>query len=771
MINALSRLVTRHPWAVLAGALLLVAVAAVVGSGAADRLRAGQGTVDPDSESARADELLEEHFPDSRPNLILLVHSDTGVDDREAAAVGLRTADRLAYEDAVGGVVSYWRTGADELKSRDGEYALIAAHIEGDEETAGAIGRRLAAEYTGNRGEGVEIRAGGSTAVLDEVERTIAEDLVTSEMIALPVTLAVLVLVFSSAIAALLPLAVGVVAIIGTNAVLWAIAGFTDVSVFAQNLTTALGLGLAVDYALLMVRRYRDEIDRGAGTAEAVVRTLHTAGRTVVFSALTIAVALASLLVFPLYFLRSFAYSGVAVVLLAAAAALVLLPALLAVLGHRVDALNVRRLLPSRARRSGAARPEGFGDAFWRRLTRTVTGRAPLFAVGSVALLVLVGLPFLRVEFGMADDRQLPPGAEARQVQQVLREGFDGNTAAAIDVVADGVRTGPDRAELEDYAAALSELDNVDEVRTPVGVLADGRLTRQRTPVDAVRESGGLARLQVVPTEGVEAVSPESQRLVRDVRAVDSPFPTWATGQAATVVDTQAAIGDRLGYALALIAVSTLVLVFLLTGSLIAPLQAVLLNSLSLTAMFGAVVWIFQDGRLSGLLGFTPTGFIDTSVPVLMFCVAFGLSMDYGVFLLSRMKEEFDRTGDHRAAIDLGVRRTGGIVTAAAVILAVVMFAIGFSRITNTMVLGFGVGLAVLVDATVVRCLLVPAVMAMTGRATWWAPARLRRLHERFGLREHGGPEPEGAGTDGGGTDRDPLRGPAEPVASSAGPP
>ena len=728
MLEALIGLTTRRPRWVLVIALAAVVGAVFLGSNVTDRLRAGQGTEDPASDSARAGAVLEEHFPDSRPNLLLLVEADAGVDDRAVAGRALGLAEGLAYEDAVVGVTSYWQTGADELKSDDGTRALIAARVGGNEAEAGAAVADLADRYGGEHGP-LTVRVGGQTAVLNDVETTIDEDLVASQAIALPLTLLILVWVFGSVVSAVLPLAVGVAAIVGTNAVLWFIAGLTEVSVFAQSLTVALGLGLAIDYALLMVRRFRAELAAGADPPTATAITVRTAGRTVVFSALAICAALAAMLLFPLYFLRSFAYAGVTVVLLAALASLVVLPAVLTLLGERVNALDPRRLL--RRRRPGTATltPEEAADRRWKRLTRVVMGRAPLFAALSLVLLVAVGLPFLRVEFGMADDRQLPADTESRQVSDVIRTDFGATATGAIDVLVHSPPQETDTAALTAYAERLSRLDHVDEVRSPVGVYADGVPTQARTPVDALRESGEYSYLQVVPEEGTEDISPETQGLVRDIRAVDTDLETSVAGQAAAVVDAQSSIGDRLPLAIGAIVVGMAVLVHLLTGSLVLPLLSVVINALSLTAMFGAVVWVFQDGNLSGLLGFTPTGFIDTALPVLMFCIAFGLSMDYGVFLLARMREEYDRTGDHRAAVELGLRRTGGVVTAAAVTLAVVMVAIGASRVTNTMMLGWGVALAVVVDATVVRCLLVPSVLRLTGPATWWAPAPLRRLH------------------------------------------
>ncbi|MFJ5027547.1 MMPL family transporter [Streptomyces sp. NPDC088560] len=703
-----TRFVTARPRLSLLVALVLTALAVVAGSGVADRLGSG-GWEDPAAESSYATKALERAFPDSQPNLLLLV--DAGHSSVDAPDVAARARDltrRLAAEKGVTGVGSYWQAApaqAPALRAEDGHEALIAARITGDENATARTLDRIAPHYRGTHGP-VQVKLGGVVAVRQEMQTIIKEDLTRAELIALPITLVLLVMVFGSAVAALLPLGIGIVAILGTNAVLRGLTTFTDVSVFALNLTTALGLGLAIDYALFIVRRYREELSTGADPSTAVAATLRTAGRTVLFSALTVAVSLAAMMVFPQYFLRSFAYAGIAVVLLAAAAALVLLPAALVLLGHRVNSLDLRRLL----RRDRA--PKADGGAAWARTAALVMRRAPLFALGTTVLLVVLGLPFLGVKFGTADDRQLPSTAESHVVQQHLRESFPGSPGGGLEILAEG-RTAPDRyAAYKQQVAALPGVARV-----------DGPLVK-----------GDAAYFTVQPRG--EAVDDPAQRLVGDIRALHAPFDTKVTGTAAVLVDTKHAIAERLPWAAGFIAVVTLLLVFLLTGSVLIPVQAVVLNALSLTAMFGAVVWVFQDGHLSGPLGFTSTGSIETTLPVLMFCVAFGLSMDYGVFLLSRIKEEYDRTGDHDAAVRHGLRRTGGLITAAAVILAVVMVAIGTSRVTNTKMLGLGIALAVLMDAMVVRSLLVPAIMRLTGRATWWAPAWLRRLHERFGLGE-----------------------------------
>ncbi|MFI6941894.1 MMPL family transporter [Streptomyces sp. NPDC050418] len=725
-----TRFVTARPRLSLLVALVITALAVFAGSGVADRMGSG-GWEDPAAESTAAAEILEREFPDSEPNVLLLVDSGkAGVDAPAVAAEGKRLAGELAAQNGVTGVGSYWQAPEEAraaLRAEDGRRALVSARIEGDEKTAAATLERIAPDLKGRHGP-VEVSIGGPVAVQHEMTEIIQEDLLRAEMIALPITLVLLVMVFGSAVAALLPLLVGIVAILGTNAVLRGITEFTDVSVFAMNLTTALGLGLAIDYALFIVRRYREELAAGAEARAAVGTTLRTAGRTVLFSALTVAVSLAAMLLFPQYFLRSFAYAGIAVVLLAAAAALILLPAALMLLGDRVNSLDLRRLWRRNrgSRPTDQAQPKEQGAA-WGRAAGLVMRRAPVFALVTTAGLLLLGLPFLGVKFGTPDDRQLPASAESHVVQQHIRDGFPGSPDGALKVLAG-------RGTPEEYGAYRTELAGLPDV------------LRVEGPVPSA--SGDAAYFTVLP-EG-EAVGEQAQHLVHELRAQDAPFETSVTGRAAQLEDSKSAIGDRLPWALAIIAVVTLLLVFLLTGSVLIPLQAVLLNGLSLTAMFGAMVWIFQEGHLSGLLGFASTGDIETTLPVLMFCVAFGLSMDYGVFLLSRIKEEYDRTGRHEHAVKFGLQHTGGLITAAAVILALVMVAIGTSRVTNTKMLGLGIALAVLMDAMVVRSLLVPAVLKLTGRWTWWAPGPLRRLHDRFGLSEgESSPAPDGPAPDG----------------------
>ncbi|EWM13639.1 MMPL family transporter [Kutzneria sp. 744] len=672
MLNRLADLTVSRPRTVLAGAAVFLLLSVACGHDVADRLH-GLGATDPAASSSVAARTLSTEFPTSNPNLVLLVDCARGVDEPACAADGSAVAKRLAGETSVTGVTSYWLGRETALRSRDGRQALITARITGSELAAADRSAQLAVAYDGRHGS-VLVRTGGQAAVADQARHTIADDLTRAELLSLPLTLVVLVLVFGSVVTALLPLVVGAIAMLGTGAVLRAVSEFADLSIFAQELSVALGLGLAIDYALFIVRRFREERPR----PDAVRRAMLTAGRTVVFSAATVAVSLGTLFLFPLGFLRSFAYVGVSVVLLAAVAALTVVPAALTVLGARVEAGRIRR--PS--------------EVDSRKWTRTVIRFAPLVAVLVVTPLVLAALPFRDVRFGSVDDRQLPVDAPARVVQQEIRDNFTGN--GRIDVLT--------TAPASDVVSRLAGLP---------GVVAVAQLGRV----------GDTSALAVETSE--DAVSPASQDLVRTIRA--QGLPLQVAGQAAELVDAQAAVGSRLPYALACIAAATLLLVFLMTGTVLLPIKTVVLNALSLTATFGAVVWVFQEGHLSGLLGFTPVGAIDTTLPVLMFCLAFGLSMDYGLLVQSRVQEEYARTGDSREAVAVGLDRSARVVTAAAAILVIVLVAVGTSGVLNMKMLGLGTALAVAVDATVVRCLLVPSVMVLFGRITWWTPFRRKQ--------------------------------------------
>lgn len=703
------------------------------------------GFEDPKAESSVAVDVLRDRFDTGDPNFVLHARADGKVDSREAVAAGRALSEKLADQKGVAEVTSYWTSGRPaDLRAKDGKSALVLARLGGDDDEALKTAKRIAPLVTGDQGGGLEVKSGGRAEFNRQGSERITSDLTRAEGVAVPLTILLLILVFGSGMAALLPLAIAGVSVVGSLAVLRLLNEMTGVSIFAINLSTALGLGLAIDYSLFIVSRYREELRKGYDTAAALRISLRTAGRTVIFSALTVLLSLSALLVFPLYFLRSFAYAGIAVVFFATLGAVVLLPALLAAIGPRIDKFDVLAKL-RRGREQERKRAE---DGMWHRLATTVMKRPwPVLTVVLLVLAVIV-LPFTKASFGLPDDRALPKDLAAAQVGHATRTEFPSFAGQDLKVVLPERK--PDDAALTTYAERLSQISGVDRVDAVTGSFLDGKLTAPPAAgAEKTFTDGGGDGAWLTIATGVEAYSQAGEDLVADVREVSAPKGTspLVAGPAATYTDTLDSLWSALPYALLIIAVTTFVLLFLFTGSVVMPLKAILLNLLSLTATFGAMVFVFQDGNLQWLVGdFTVTGRVDVTMPILMFCIIFGLSMDYEVFLLSRIKEEYDRTGDNRKAVAIGLESTGRLITAAAGLLAIFFAALVSAGVTHVKMLGLGTALAILMDALVIRGLLVPAFMRLAGRANWWAPTPLRRLHEKVGL-SHGPndePLPEG---------------------------
>ncbi|HEY3140913.1 MAG TPA: MMPL family transporter, partial [Acidimicrobiales bacterium] len=692
--------------------------------------------------SAEADDVLADQFGTGVPNVVLVVTAKDGksVDDPKVALAGGQIAAELVAAHGVTDVISYWsESNAPPLRNNDGTRALVLGRIDSDndDELNDRI-ENLAPQMRRDNGV-IKVEVGGFAEVFHEVGATIEDDLVRAEMIALPITLILLVLIFGSVVAASLPLVVGVLSIVGTFLALQLLSGVTEVSIYALNLTTAMGLGLAIDYSMFVVARFREELRAGHEPRAAVMRTVRSAGRTVAFSALTVAASLCAALVFPFAFLRSMAYAGVAVGLLAGFFSLVVLPALLMVLGHRVNSLTLwkRSVTP----------PE---EGIWHRIALLVMRRPIPIATVVIVFLLVMGAPFLGVNLTLPDDRVLPESATSRQVHETIRDEFNSREAGALSVVApttDGPSAPALTTAIDDYATELARLPGVSRVDAATGSYCGAGLAEELgcTPGDLVlgpdsapRYAGFVANggtyLSVVPS--IEPNSEAGEQLVHAVREHRSPFPVQVTGPSAELVDAKDALFDRLPIALAIIAAVTTVLLFLMFGSVLIPVKAVVLNLLSLSATFGAMVWIFQEGHLSGALNFTATGGLAAAMPILMFCVAFGLSMDYEVFLLSRIKEEHDRGVGNTKSVAVGLERTGRIVTAAAVLIAVVFLSFATGGVSFMKLFGVGLTLAVLLDAFVIRGTLVPAFMRLAGEWNWWAPGPLRRFHDRFGISE-----------------------------------
>ncbi|MFD0417910.1 MMPL family transporter [Streptomyces sp. NPDC127108] len=723
MFDRLAELAIRRSRLILVVAVVAVALMGAVGSGAFTKLKGG-GFDDPASESTRAEKVIEEKFG-GETNLILLVRADRGrVDAPAAQGDGRALVADLKKEKHLENVVSYWDTKSPTLRSEDGREAMVLAHVKGDASEFEKNSKSVIDDYTGPREGGLSVRAGGGAAVSSDMSTQVVDDLLLAEAIAIPLTLVLLLFVFGSVVAALLPLAIAVFAIAGSFAQLSILGGITDVSNTATNLTTALGLGLAIDYALLMISRFREQLAAGVSVDDAVRKTVHTAGRTVAFSAATVAAALAALLVFPQYFLRSFGYAGVGVVAIAALGTLFVMPALLAVLGHRV---NSGKLPWPKAGRSDGRAP------LWGRLARTVMRRPALTALPVLAVLLVAASPLLGITFGTPDERVLPEDAQSRQVSATLRENFDGNDDAALHIVIDRPVA---KAPLASYATKLSALDGVARVETGTGTYADGQ-AKADGPAQASLSRADAQRITVV--SDLEPKSDAAQSLVKDVRTLTPPAGSdpLVGGVDAELVDSKDSIGGLLPVAIGLVVLTTFVLLFLFTGSVVQPLRALVLNTLSLGATLGVMTWIFQDGNLSGLLGFTAQP-MELAMTVLMFCIAFGLSMDYEVFVTSRIKELHDQGADNETAVTDGLGHTGRIVSAAACLLAVSFLAFGTAKLSFMQMFGLGSGLAILIDAVAVRGVLVPAAMRLLGRSVWYAPGFLRTFHSRYGLSEAG---------------------------------
>lgn len=708
--------------------VLVVTLLAAVGAGAFGSTVFGHvkqgGWDDPSSEAFRAGDAIKAEFGEHQPNLLLVVDGKgRSVDDPEVRAHASAVAARLASRDDLADITSYFATGSAALKSKDGTKALILVRITSDhlEDKAASIAR----EYTTDDGV-ISTSVGGFGRIYHDITKQVQDDLALAEAISLPLVLVLLVFIFGGLVAAAMPLVLGLLSIAGTFLILRVLTMFTDVSVFAINLTTMLGLGLGIDYSLFVLTRYREEVRKGLSRDDAIVRAVQTGGRTVLFSAMVVGCSLAAMLVFPLFFLRSFGYAGIGVVVMSSIATLVVMPALLSVVGDKIERLTLFR----------HASPD-IDSPFWGRVARVVMRRPAVVMVLTTAVLVTLGLPFARASFGDADDRVLPASAASHQVGDVIRDDFGSRETSALSVIAAGLDGDTNRtSDVSDYASRLSLVPGAARVDSPAGSFIGGQRIDTGSDGGSARtmSTASAALLTVVPS--VEPISKDGEQLVKDVRATTAPFETLTTGASAYLVDNQKPLTRNLPWAALIIAISTLVILFLMTGSVVLPLKALVLTVLSLTATFGAMVWVFQDGHLADLLNFTPTGTIDRTNPIVMFCIAFGLSMDYEVFLLSRIKEERDRGLSTADAIAVGLRRTGRLVSAAAMLIGVVFIAFATSRVTFIKLIGVGLALAVVMDATIVRGALVPAFMRLMGEANWWAPKPLMAVHRRFGLKD-----------------------------------
>jgi uncharacterized membrane protein YdfJ with MMPL/SSD domain len=700
-------------WAVLAAGLVLVAVGVTWGTGVFGSLTGG-GFDDPNSESSRAHSRTSAELGNQDINLLVLYSDqDTTVDQPAFRDPVEATVARIRRNPEVASVVSWYDTRSPGLVSADrhATYAAIQLTATDEDEMVDAY-ERLRPTLDA---PGVQTQVGGLVAFLQQTNERTTEDIARAETLSMPVLLVLLILIFGGLVAAVTPLVIGGLAILGAFVAIRALTGLTDVSIFAINIITLIGLGMAIDYSLFVVSRFREELANGRSTADAVEWTMATAGRTVAVSGLTIALALASLLIFPQVFLRSMGLGGMAAVLVGMLASLTILPALLGVLGPRINALRV----PVPWGRRRARRPDA-PDGAWARLARSVMRRPVLYLVGVLAVLAVLTAPFLRIQFGGFDERVLPAGTQSRVVTERIAGEFPGGSVAPIDVLVSGAPA----ARAEEFAGQIRRLPGI----------TGAQITANR----------GTSSLISVSYTG-EPTGDVAHDAVRDIRELPPPAgaETFVSGRSAADVDLLDSLRTLLPWMAVLMAAATMVLLFLAFGSVVLPVKAVLMNVVSIGASFGVVVWAFQEGHLADALGFTATGFIEPTNPILMLALLFGLATDYEVFLLSRVREEWDRTGDNTAAVATGLQHTGRIITSAALLLIVVVAGFATGGMAFIKLIGIGMIVAILVDATLVRALLVPATMRLIGRWNWWAPGPLAKVYRRYGIREAASPAPD----------------------------
>lgn len=705
LLPGLAALAARRPRRVLTLAATLTLVAGAYGGSVADRLDPF-GDDDPAAQSVRADaRIAEATGTDPSATVVALVQrprASAPVRSRAGRRQVAQLARQLERDPGVGRVASAFDGLGAAAISRDGRRTyLVASLAPGSDKQQERTADRLLARFEPRPG----VTLGGEAVMVRQLNEQVKRDLRRAELLVFPLLFVLLFVFYRGLVAAATPLVLGAVSILLSFAALRIAGEVGSVSVFALNVVTGLGLGLAIDYSLFVLSRYREEVVRIGHGADALRATLCTAGRTVLFSALTVAGALAALMVFPQRFLFSVGLGGVIVALVAAGVALVVLPAMLALLGPRVNALAPRRL--RLAAEADARRAEA---GFWFRLSRFVMRRPGAIAVAATLLLVLLAAPSLRMSVRPATADVLPSGAGgAKVVHEALRTSFPVDVTKAVRVVVDAPR--PTR--LVRRAARLDGVETVLPLR---------RLDRRTTVVEVIPKG--------------DAVGARAQALVADIRRIADGRRALVTGESAAFVDLKASISDHMPLALVIIVVATFAALFLLTGSVVLPIKQLAMNVLSLSATLGILVLIFQDGRLERLLGFSSQGAIEIHQPILLVAAAFGLSTDYGAFLLGRIKEARDGGRPNREAVPLGLERTGRIVTAAAVLFAVAMGSFAISEIVYIKEVGIGIALAVLIDATIVRAFLVPSLMALLGRVNWWAPPPLRWLYERIGVVE-----------------------------------
>jgi RND superfamily putative drug exporter len=697
VFEKLGRVIVHYRKSAVALFIISVLVSGVIGSLVFSRLDSG-GYSNPASESYEVFEYLRNDLKIEDPAIVVVVDAEvTDVTDPVVVQKAAALEAKISQESGVSKTLSYWSSGGLEaLKSSDDKAAYILIYGEGDafSPESQQLGKFFQENYDGSY-EGLKLYAGGVGVISHAITKKISDDLKIAEAISIPLTFILLSFVFGALVASAMPLIVGVAAILGAFFILYLFTLFTDVSIYALNLTTGMGLGLGIDYALLIVNRFREELQRGKSVADSVITTVATAGKTVFYSGLTVLVTLLSLTFFPLPFLKSFGYAGVSVVTIAVAGAIIGLPAILAVIGHKVDKGVIRK---------SSITPKD--DGRWAQTARFVMKRPVAVVLLSLIFIGILSAPIANIKFSQGDSRMLPATNKAAIATALQAERFAGRTGEPIEII---IKDGSNKtAEIATYISNLKVEPGVVAVLAPEIYGDDVRI---------------IAYHSMLPR------TPEAQELIHSIRDIKSIDQTLVGGVAADYTDSQDAIAQTLPWAFGWIALSVFVLIFIFTGSIILPIKAVILNVLSLAATMGVLTWVFVDGNLKWLVGsFTETGTLDTSIVILIAVVVFGLSMDYELFLLSRIREEHLAGKSNIESVALGLQRSGRIITAAAAILAFVFAAFITSGVTSIKTMGFGVAFAIILDATIVRGLLVPALMRLMGERNWWAPKWMQRF-------------------------------------------
>ena len=695
MFNKLGSVIVAKSKLIFAIYLIAVILAGGIGSAVFGKLDSG-GYSDPKSDSAKAFTYLTDVFKVKDPAVVLVVETKDGITNPSAIASATKLENQIKTESGVDSTLSYWSAGgAPSLKSTDGRSAFL--FIYSDDvvwDNVQSLGKNIQAKYDG-KFEDLTVYASGTGVFAHAINTKISEDLKLSESISIPLTFILLIFVFGGLVASAMPLLVGVSAILASFLVIYLLTFVTGVSIFALNLITGLGLGLGIDYALLIVNRFREELHAGRSVDESIKRTVNTAGKTVFYSGLTIVITLAALVLFPQMFLKSFGYAGVTVVILAVLGALVALPALLAILGTRIDKLVVRK---------SSITPKE--DGRWAQTARFVMRRPVAVVMLSLIILTVLAAPIKNIVFSQVDSRVLPASNSAALASKIISDRFPGQEGNPIEIIVpNGATMG---TQINQYTNEIAQIPGI--VR-----IGDSQV------------SGSDVRVTAIHSMGPRTLAAEE--LIKEVRKIRAPEGTLIGGVAADYADTQIGIAKTMPWALLWIAIGVLILLFVFTGSIILPIKAIILNILSLGATLGVITWIFVDGHLKWLVGdFTVTGSVDTGSIILVAVVAFGLSMDYEVFLLSRIKEEHDAGRSNIESVATGLQRSARIITAAAGLLAIVFASFMLSGVTSIKMLGFGVAFAILLDASLVRALLVPALMRLFGERNWWAPKAMKRF-------------------------------------------